>query len=162
MNKEDAAKFLNIGVRSLERYTTQGRVAFQKVKGKTGPVVDYEAAELERFKAELEAPPPVSPVPPNEETALAHIRPASLAKSAASSARGRNEGRESAAFIAAQVVQASAVKLLLTIDEAAAYAGVGRGAIERTVKDGTLKAHRGLAQGRRIRRADLETWVENL
>ncbi len=49
MNKEAAAKYLNVSVRALERYTAQERVAVRYVKGKTRPALDYDRAELERF-----------------------------------------------------------------------------------------------------------------
>jgi excisionase family DNA binding protein len=51
---------------------------------------------------------------------------------------------------------------MLTIDEAAAFAGVGRRAIDAAIKAGNLTAHRGLGQGRRVKRADLERWVGEL
>ena len=166
MNKEEAAAFLEIGVRSLERYTTQGRVTAQKVKGKTGPVLDYSAEELARFKVELQTPPPTSPgAPPTEETALAKVSPANLARSAASSAataRSKADRQESAAFIAAQVIQGCAVKLMLTVDEAAAFTGTGHKAINDAIKAGVLTAHYGFGRGRRVKRADLEKWIESL
>lgn len=53
MNKQEAAEFLGIGVRSLECYTQENRVAATYKKGKTRSVLDYEPSELERFKAEM-------------------------------------------------------------------------------------------------------------
>ncbi len=40
MNKNEAAAYLEIGLRSLERYTSDGRITAGRVKGKTGPVLD--------------------------------------------------------------------------------------------------------------------------
>lgn len=64
MNKTDAANYLGIRVRSLECHTSHQRIAAQRVKGRTGLTLDYAPEELERFKAELETSPPVSPPPP--------------------------------------------------------------------------------------------------
>ena len=55
LNKQEAAEFLGVGVRSLERYTKANRVAARYEKGKTGNVLLYDRADLERFKAELES-----------------------------------------------------------------------------------------------------------
>ena len=56
MNKTEAAEFLGIGVRTLERYMTQNRVAYTRQRGKTGDTVVFERSELEHFKRELYQP----------------------------------------------------------------------------------------------------------
>lgn len=50
MNKNDAAKYLGVGLRTLERYTSAKRIAAKKIKTPNGPALDYEEAELDRFK----------------------------------------------------------------------------------------------------------------
>lgn len=59
MNKADAAKYLDMGVRSLERYQSEGLIVGVPTRGKSGQkYLDYSNEELERFKREvLEAPP---------------------------------------------------------------------------------------------------------
>lgn len=54
MNKEEAAEFLGVSVRALERYVQQGRIGCRYEKGKTRPTLVFDKAELEKFKAELE------------------------------------------------------------------------------------------------------------
>ena len=56
MNKTEAAEFLGIGVRTLERYMTQNRVAYTRQRGKTGDSVIFERSELEHLKRELYQP----------------------------------------------------------------------------------------------------------
>ncbi len=56
MTKPEAASFLGVSVRALERYTQQNRVAARYEKGKTSNIIVYDEAELERFKSELERP----------------------------------------------------------------------------------------------------------
>ena len=55
MNKTEAAKYLGVGVRTLERYTSEGRLSPGRRRTKTGPALDYDPADLERFKAALQA-----------------------------------------------------------------------------------------------------------
>lgn len=54
--KEEAAQFLGVSSRALERYTAAGRVAVGYQRGKTRSVAVYERAELERLKSELQRP----------------------------------------------------------------------------------------------------------
>ncbi len=56
MNKAQAAEFLQIGVRSLERYMAAGRIAYTRQRGKTGDQVEFNQQELERFRHELHQP----------------------------------------------------------------------------------------------------------
>ncbi len=55
-----------------------------------------------------------------------------------------------------------AAKYLLTIDEASQLSGAGRSALEAAIRNGHLKAHKGLGRGRRLKRADLEKWAGKL
>lgn len=55
-SKEEAAQFLGVSSRALERYTASGRLAVGYAKGKTRSVAVYERVELERLKAELGRP----------------------------------------------------------------------------------------------------------
>ena len=53
MNKKEAAKFLGVSVRALERYVQQERVSVRYEKGKTRPTANFNPAELETFNTEL-------------------------------------------------------------------------------------------------------------
>ena len=57
MNKQEAAQFLGVSVRTLETYVAQNRLAVRYVKGKTRPVADFESGDLERLKTEI---PPIA------------------------------------------------------------------------------------------------------
>jgi excisionase family DNA binding protein len=181
MNKTEAAKLLNIGVRTLERHTSAGHVAAQRVKMARGFALDYEPAELERFKAELEAenaaqlesPPPSPPPSPKGYTgalkatdgqALATIdrRPATVA----------TEGNNGAAIVAAIVAETVKAieaqrqpgvetKLVLTIDECRQLTGFSRAIIRAAIDAGELKA-RQIGRAWRVKRGDLDKWVKEL
>lgn len=56
LGKDEAAQFLGVSSRALERYTASGRVAVGYAPGKTRSVAVYERAELERLKSELQRP----------------------------------------------------------------------------------------------------------
>ena len=51
MNKKEAAEFLGISVRPLERYVQQGRISVRYEKGKTRPTANFDPAELETLDA---------------------------------------------------------------------------------------------------------------
>jgi len=55
MRKQDAAKYVGCSVRSLENYTSQGRIGVKYERSKTRPVALYSRAELDRLKAELDS-----------------------------------------------------------------------------------------------------------
>jgi hypothetical protein len=53
MRKKEAAKYVGCSVRSLENYTSQGRISVKYEKSKTRPVAIYSRTDLDRLKAEL-------------------------------------------------------------------------------------------------------------
>jgi excisionase family DNA binding protein len=188
MNKTEAAKYLGIGVRSLERHTSDGRVRAEPVKGKTGKRLDYDADELARFKEELEAPPPPLPEgpqgsPPNlaaiaatSATALARLSgaPASLHRmSDLTGLAGAQTGevdKEGAARFAAvlDAVEAHrkpraelADKLLLTLAECSALTGLSRQNLRGAIGERKLKAKQ-IGRAWRVKKSDLEAFVEKL
>jgi excisionase family DNA binding protein len=178
MNKTEAANFLNIGVRSLERHTSDGRIAAHKVKGKTGPALDYEAEELARFKAELEAPPPVPQAPPQNALARlpgAHrgtstgMRPASGLKAISGpfvTGMDKAGAAQFAAVLDAIEAQrkpraALSEKLLLTLAEAQELTGLSRQVLRGAMDAGQLPARR-MGRSWRIKKAELEGYVKKL
>lgn len=176
MNKTDAAKYLNIGVRSLERYTSDGRIFTHKIKGKTGPALDYAPEELERFKAELEAPPPVPPTPPPsladpDERSSAASPASSAARPATQSGRALARLSGSETFLVPAATRGAAGrerplvpvehKLLLTLPEAQALTGLSRGALKTAIDAGQLQAAT-IGRAWRIKRRALEQFVEEL
>ncbi|MEM6400732.1 MAG: helix-turn-helix domain-containing protein, partial [Cyanobacteria bacterium P01_D01_bin.116] len=47
MNKKQAAEFLGVSVRALERYVQQGKLTVRYEKGKTRPTANFDQTELE-------------------------------------------------------------------------------------------------------------------
>ncbi|MUH00366.1 helix-turn-helix domain-containing protein [Scytonema sp. UIC 10036] len=56
MNKQEAAEFLGVSVRALERYVQQGKISVRYEKGKTRPTANFDETELKAFKEELYQP----------------------------------------------------------------------------------------------------------
>ena len=54
MEKAEAAEFLGVSVRTLERLAAAGRLKKGRALRKTRPVVTYEQTDLERLRDELE------------------------------------------------------------------------------------------------------------
>jgi excisionase family DNA binding protein len=159
MNKKDAADYLGIGVRSLERYTSDGKITPDKVKVKTGVALDYSEAELDRFRIEvLEAPPESPPtiassaanVAATSANALARLPRKSMAMVPVSAAEQRERP-----FVPI------ADKLLLTLSEAQAMTGLSRGVLRAAIDAGTLKA-KLIGRAWRVKRTDLERYVGKL
>ena len=55
MTEKDAAAYLNVSVRTLGNCRQKGTLPYREVKGKTRPAIEYEKADIERLKAQLEA-----------------------------------------------------------------------------------------------------------
>ena len=73
MNKHEAAKYLDVSVRTLQRLTSQGEIAAGEVRGKTGMVTDYAKEELDRYKAEQERKA-------QDETVVDHLKVAARSR----------------------------------------------------------------------------------
>ncbi len=174
MNKAEAAKYLQIGVRSLERYTSEGRLQPGRVRTKTGLALDYAEAELERFKAELQAeaaqvlagPPRPAEGSPEGAATLARVEPQVLAAS-------KRGGTETSVLVPLEVLArlaamlgeaekkprvATADKLLLDLAEAQALTGLSRGHLRAAIESGALQAKR-IGRGWKVRREALEAFV---
>jgi excisionase family DNA binding protein len=179
MNKAEAAKYLEIGVRSLERYTSEGRLKPGRVRTKTGPALDYDEEELATFKAELQAelevetqgaaPRPAEGSQRGSAT-LAKVQHQVLTLPPVQGTKSESEPQilvplEVLASLAARLGEASkqphvetANKLLLNLEECAALTGLSKAALRAAVASGEL-AGRKMGRSIRVRREELERWV---
>ena len=164
MNKQEAATFLGVSERALQRYTQQGRISTRYIKGKTRPTPEYDEEELERFKVELSGTITHSPkvltseMPPDPDTALARI--------------DRNsQAPDLAALLLTRAFEGMGVKLrpavpiehktLLTLTEAQAVTGLSRSILRQAIEAGTLKA-KTIGKAWRVKRSDLDIYIESL
>ena len=163
MNKTDAARYLDIGVRSLERYTSANRLSADHVKTKTGQALDYKVEELDRFKIALEAErAPV--VAANPATALARVASA-IEVTNATTPTGDGLERFAALLGAAMQKHAPAApvseKPLLTMSECSTLTGYSVNKLKAAFDSDKLHGHRD-GRIRRVRRVDLDAWLASL
>lgn len=161
MDRYEAAKYLGIPLRTLERYMQQGKVGFCHEKGKTRSVVRFDQAELERFKLELEAKlykPSV--VNPDNGAEVLAILSDQLLKSD-EIARFFEVLETIAEYQNRHALVPTQHKLLLTLKEVQALTGLSRVMLRNAINAGALKAER-IGRAWRIKRADVEKYVEKL
>jgi excisionase family DNA binding protein len=161
MNKKEVAERLGVSTRLVERYSSEGRLGeITYVRGKTGKQADYEEAAVERLKAELEAPD-------KSVTALAaNTRATGLV---VASEADRERFITALETIASQGEPSPARgvpipdKLVLSLKEASALAGISRDRLLAAIESGKLKASKDtIGRGWRVKRVDLELYVVKL
>jgi excisionase family DNA binding protein len=161
MNKKQAAEFLGITPRTLERHMSAGRIAYEMRRGKTGEEAYFDPASVERFRADHLAP--VIPGKVEEASqALATTSPVSLARQAPTS----QNGHQFAAMIAAAINSAPSIsdlahKLTLSLVEASRLSGLSRNHLRAAIEAKKLKA-RIIGRGFRVKREDLDLYVRKL
>ena len=160
MNKTEAAAFIGVSTRALERYAAAGKIAAHYERGATGRVLAFAEAELARFKTELEAPTDKPRQEPSRALARLDGKPNAAAievlarfiEAAQSGTTSPGKPRPSVPVEA---------KLLLTLAEAQALTGLSRSTLRAAINSGELKA-RQIGKAFRIKRADLEKFVGKL
>src|SRR5579883_15099 len=170
MNKQQAAEFLGVSVRALERYVQQGRISVKYEKGKTRPTAHFDQVELEAFRDELNQPT-VKPAIESRQTPtevqqqtdkpvlyageIADFGDISVIDKLASIIEGMLAKGEQEPSVPI------ADKLLLTLTEAQLLTGLSKQFLLSVIQDGTLKA-KTIGRSWRIKRSDLEAFIADL
>jgi excisionase family DNA binding protein len=149
MNKKEAAEFLSISTRLVEKYASENRLGEVKyVRGKTGKQAEYDREAVEKLKVMLESP----------DTALAVKSPDArlFVASLVEALQNRNESKQ-------KVGRDVAVenKPLLKLDEAAALTGLSRQILRKAIDSEELKG-KIIGRAYRIKRDDLDEFIKNL
>jgi excisionase family DNA binding protein len=164
MNKQEAADFLNVSTRAVERYTAKGKLTPAYEKGRTGLAPVYSKAQLEELKAEMEA----APVRPDKRDTS--DKGDGNEKTTALALTRRRESSPALAELVAAIEQARMqakpfapleAKLTLSLSEASALSGLSRGYLRQAIEDKKLKA-RIIGRGWRVKRDDLDAYVKKL
>ena len=176
MNKKEAANFLDVSVRALERYVQQGRISVRYEKGKTRPTANFEPAELETFKTELNQPSYKPAVQSRQNTSNIEFRQiATDVQPEADKAMvySGNIGEISVVDKLAGIIEGLlakteaqptvpvADKLLLTLPEAQALTGLSKGFLRDAINNGELKA-KIIGRSWRVKRSDLDEYIASL
>ncbi len=169
LTKQQAAEFLGVTVRTLERYTQEGKIGGRYEKGKTRSVLVYDEEELRAFKTELETKtykPAVNPTPTNTDLDGSELSRFVAGAQLIPLLDGLNHLIDVVKLVREeQEVDRLTVpihhKLTLSLAEASALAGISRTRLREAIRDGTLQA-RIIGRGYRVKRTDLEDYVDSL
>jgi hypothetical protein len=163
MNKKDAAAYLGVATRTLESYVSKGSLTVQYVRGKTGDVADFNEGELRRLRAEADAKRAPRPAVVREASESSDAEPRSLARLSDVLPRalvqalfsGVNTGQKRESVPLGE-------KMLLSLPQAAEVSGVPVAYLRAAVKAKRLKTVAVGGGYGKVKRVDLETYVENL
>ncbi len=161
MNKKEAAEFLGVSTRLVERYASQGRLKVTYVRGRTGREAQFEQSDLEHFKADLEQPllkAAIAPISPESEAvgALIPVERRERLLDALEVILDRHQLPPTKA-----PTLSIGEKILLNLGEAQALTGLSRGYLREAISDNKLKAQI-IGRSWRVKRSDLESYVKEL
>jgi excisionase family DNA binding protein len=152
MNKTEAAQFLKVSPRTLQRLSQQGKISVAYKNSKTGAEADYDETHLQRYLDQQKSII-YRPATMQESQALATIPQEALAI---------RDDRLITILESLRPPQKPTVpiesKPLLKLHEAAALTGLSRQTLRTAIDNNKLKAQ---IQGRawRIKRADLDSYI---
>ncbi len=153
MNKAQAATFLKVSSRTLQRLSQQGKISVAYKNSKTGAEADYDEDELRRHLEQQSSTIYRPATAIQESQALATLPNTNIINGA---------DRLAAALEALQPAKKGSVpiesKPLLKLDEASALTGLSRQALRTAIDDKKLKAQ---ISGRawRIKRTELDLFI---
>lgn len=167
MNKKQAAEFLGVSVRALERYVQQGKLTVRYEKGKTRPTANFDQRELEAFKEELNQPTIKPAVESRQITTDVYdetdITPVNVAEFGEFTVVDRLAGMVEMLITRGDKKPTVPIesKILLTLDEAQAMSGLSKRYLREAINQGNLKAKQ-IGKSWRLKRSDLDDFIENL
>lgn len=174
MTKQEAADYLGISIRQLERHTKENKIGVRYEKGRTRPTPFYDDAEIARFKEAQERTiyrPVVEPMNTlnGDKTtqgdtgngALSLVSQSPQMEVFARLFSGMAEAANTPRQQTKPSAQEAAAKLLLTLAEAQALTGLSRAVLRAAIDAGELPA-RQIGRAWRVKRDDLDQWVKTL
>jgi len=156
MRKEEAAQFIGVSVRTLQRLTTKGEIPVTYEDGKKGKEAHYEEADLLDY---IQKNKPAAIFRPAATSAMTHDATTVAPLVAPSDVtRGMVE-----AFNAMAAPVRLSERLLLSLPEASTLSGVPLAKLRSDAKSGALKTIKSVGRGLgKVRRDDLESYVKKL
>jgi excisionase family DNA binding protein len=156
LNREDAARYIGVSVRTLNRLVERGKIPRSEAPGPKGNEARFDTGDLDRYiQANRPAAllrqdaPSVAPLVPRQDAPLdATLRAAS------------QTGRQSPAFAALAAFGASS-KLLLSLADVRALTGLSDQFLRDAIHAGKLKG-KIIGKGYKVKRADLEKFIAKL
>ncbi len=183
MNKREAAEFLGLSEKTVERYKSSGKLSARLKRivgadGKSRKVLDFNQSDLERLQRELSGNvvfPELTDGHPQTETQTDTDRQTQLDTANFAGNEVSIYGQTPTANLFGIILKSFETmserhlevsnrfqKLMLTVDEATAISGLPKAYINRAIKkDGSLKATK-IGGRYRIKRQDLDEFINNL
>jgi hypothetical protein len=155
MNKREAAEFLNLSTRAVERAVARGKLGVRYKKDKHGHVALFNPRELRRYKSGLEVPLPRRPFVEPETPITTPDKPSPLMLGAVTLSDSLNEQT------GGRPVVPLADKLTLSLSEASSLSGLSQEFLLQSIRQDKLKAFKH-EKDWRIKRADLDSLVRGL
>lgn len=167
MNKEQAAHYLGISVRTLQRITKAGKIPVTYERGHKGDEARYSQQDLDRY---LQSEKPAALMRPNLQSLDGATNGATGDATQAmtlAATRGAGLQAQLSSLLSAMVQAASvtdlAHKLMLSIPEAAQLSGISAEKLRQAAHSGKLKTVKSIGRGLgKVKRADLEAYVKKL
>lgn len=157
MNKKEAAERLGISTRQVEHYVSKNRLTVTYVRGRTGREASFDESEVERLKAELEAPAfPTAALQAANSQTTGLVAPQERERFLNVLEALSNDRRDTRASIADL-----AAKPLLTLAETQTLTGLSRATLREAIEAHKLKA-KIIGRAWRVKRTDLDEYVKKL
>jgi excisionase family DNA binding protein len=160
MNKKEAAEYLNVSTRAIERYTSQGKLTPTYEKGRTGPAPVYDQVQLDELRKQMDEAADATRPSLKLDKADKGDKDGALVLRSGSRA-------DLAAFIAAidkargESITDIAAKPLLTRAEAQRYTGLSRELLREAVISGKVREIK-LGRAYRLKKKELDSYIETL
>ena len=164
LSKKEAAEYLGISSRTLERHVKDGKIGVRYQPGATNDVAMFDEQDLENFKNERQTPK-VKPTVVQTSNELVDQPPTDLTDRTAQSSEGflaplitpfRDFSERLFSF--PFLLQG---KILVTLNEAQIITGLSREILMTAIKSGELEA-KIMGKAYRIKRKELERYIDEL
>lgn len=167
ISKEAAAQILGVSVRTLLRYSQDGRIGSARVAGKTRPITVFDEGEVHALRCELERPafhaPSVERASPPPDTLGGFLGLQARSGADAQGVERLAEYFESLVWLQTRKneFEMASQRLLLSLREARDVSGLTAAELRRAVMSQKISSVRS-SRGIRIRRSDLEAYIVGL
>jgi excisionase family DNA binding protein len=152
LNKEDAARYVGVSVRTLQRLVAKGEIARAEEKGPKGSEARFDTEDLDRY---LERNKPQALYRPGAQLpALRQDAPLVTTGDAPQNIAPLRAAGALAAFSASS-------KLLLSLHDASALTSLSRQHLRDAIHAGKLKG-KIVGKGYKMLRSDLEAYLKKL
>jgi excisionase family DNA binding protein len=162
MNKKEAAEYLGVSTRLVEKYASEGRIGeVAYVRGRTGKQAEYDRQAVEKLKIALDTPDTsIAARTPDARLFVGHLVEALERREQANIEALRGLLIDSSDKPRSASIRVSE-KILLTINDCMLLTGLSRQLLRQSIEDGKLKG-RIIGRGFRVKRDDLNEFIKKL